>query len=71
MNWTKTRMSDHDTLQLDQVDELFRPNCRLSANSNQPTMASAIAEPSTATATNVCVNSDHVYTDIDHDSEDQ
>jgi hypothetical protein len=34
-------------------------------------MASAIAEPSTAAATNVCVNSDHVYTDIDHDSGDQ
>jgi hypothetical protein len=62
-------MSDHDTLQLDQVDERFRPNYRLSANSNQPTMASAIqvAEPSTA-ATNVCVNADHVYTNLDHDS---
>ena len=64
-------MSDHDTLQLDQVDERFRPNCRLSANSNQPTMASAIAEPSTTATTNVCVNADHVYTDIDHDSGDQ
>jgi hypothetical protein len=34
-------------------------------------MASAIAAPTTAAATNVCVNADHVYTDIDHDSEDQ
>jgi hypothetical protein len=61
-------MSDLDTLQLDQVDEPFRPNCRLSANSNQPTMASAIADPSTAATTNVCDNADHVYTNLDHDS---
>jgi hypothetical protein len=31
-------------------------------------MASAIADPSTATTSNVCVNADHVYTDLDHDS---
>ena len=61
-------MSDHDTLQLDQVDERFRPNCRLYANSNQPTMASAITALSTAATTNVCVNADHVYTNLGHDS---
>jgi hypothetical protein len=64
-------MSDHDTLQLDQVDERFRPNCRLSANSNQPTMASAIAAPTTAATTNVRVNADNVYTNFDHDSGSQ
>jgi hypothetical protein len=61
-------MSDHDTLQLDQVDERFRPNCRLSANSNQPTMASAIAVPTTAATTDVRVNANNVYTNFDHDS---
>ena len=61
-------MSDHDTLQLDQVDELFRPNCRQSANSDSPSMASAIANTATAATSNVCVNADHVYDNIDHDS---
>ena len=54
-------MSDLDTLQLDQVDELFRPDCRRSANS-------AIANTATAATSNVCVNADHVYANIDHDS---
>ena len=63
-------MSDLDTLQLDQVDELFRPDCRRSANSDLPSMASAIANTATVTAatSNVCVNADHVYANIDHDS---
>ena len=56
-------MSDLDTLQLDQVDELFRPDCRRSANS-------AIANVFTATAatSNVCVNAEHVFANIDLDS---
>lgn len=54
-------MSDLDTLQLDQVDELFRPDCRRSANS-------AIANTATAATSNVCVNAEHVFANIDHDS---
>jgi hypothetical protein len=61
-------MSDLDTLQLDQVDELFRPNCRRSADSNFPSMASAIANTDTASTSNVCVNASHVYANFDHDS---
>ena len=61
-------MSDLDTLQLDQVDELFRPDCRRSANSDLPSMASAIANTATAATSNVCVNAEHVFANIDHDS---
>lgn len=62
-------MSDFDTLQLDQVDELYRPDCRRSADSNSPTMAAAIANTDTASDANVCVNVNHVYDNFDHDSE--
>jgi hypothetical protein len=61
-------MSDLDTLQLDQVDELFRPDCRRSANSDLPSMASAIANTATAATSNVCVNAEHVFANIDLDS---
>ena len=58
-------MSDLDTLQLDHVDELFRPDCRRSANS-------AIANTATAATSNVTVcvrvNAEHVFANIDHDS---
>ena len=58
-------MSDLDTLQLDQVDELFRPDCRRSANS-------AIANTATATTSSVRVyvnaEQEHVFANIDHDS---
>ena len=62
-------MSDFNTLQLDQVDELYRHNCRRSADSNSPTMAAAIANTVTASDANVCVNANHVYANFDHDSE--
>ncbi len=54
-------MSDLETLQLDQVDEPYRPNCRRSADSNLPSMASAIANTVAASSSNVCVNANHVY----------
>ena len=62
-------MSDFNTLQLDQVDELYRHHCRRSADSNSPTMAAAIANTVTASDANVCVNANHVYANFDHDSE--
>jgi len=62
-------MSDFNTLQLDQGDELNRPNCRRSADSNLPTMAAAIANTVTAATTNVCINANNVYTNFDYESE--
>ena len=62
-------MSDFNTLQLDQVDELYRPNCRRSADSNSPSMAAAIANTVTASDADVCVNANHVYDNFDHDTE--
>lgn len=62
-------MSDFNTLQLDQVDELYRHHYRRSADSNSPTMAAAIANTVTASDANVCVNANHVYANFDHDSE--
>ena len=62
-------MSDFNTLQLDQVDVLYRHNCRRSDDSNSPTMAAAIANTVTASDASVCVNANHVYANFDHDSE--
>ena len=62
-------MSDFNTLQLDQVDVLYRHNCRRSDDSNPPTMAAAITNNVTAADADVCVRVNHVYANFDHESE--